>query len=99
MTDNIIRIDDRLGDQAENLQRLMKLVDPHQREDKDLARLLLVRLELDGLERTRAYLVQKTRAADRCNYGGRLYDYLKDEVEARTCDKSDATAHPSTNPT
>ena len=60
MKDNLIPIDDSLGDQAEDLQKLMKLVDPHQREDRDLARLLLVRLKLDGLERTRAYLVEKT---------------------------------------
>ena len=85
MNDNLISLDDSLGDQAENLQKLMKLVDPHQRSDKDLARLLLVRLQLDGLERTRAYLVQKTRAADRCKYHGRLYDYLKDDVQARAC--------------
>ena len=85
MTDNLIAIDDSLGDQAANLEKLMKLVDPSQREDQDLARLLLIRLQLDGLDDTRDYLVQKTRAADRCNYAGRLYDYLKDDVEERTC--------------
>ena len=85
MTDTLISIDDSLSDQAEDLQKLMKLVDPHQREDKDLARLLMVRLKLDGLERTRGYLVQKTRAADSCGFNGRLYDYLKDDVEERTC--------------
>ncbi|MDJ0780684.1 MAG: hypothetical protein QNJ22_01870 [Desulfosarcinaceae bacterium] len=85
MADNLIPIDDTLGGLAEELQKLMKLVDPHQRDDKELARLLLIRLKIDGLERTRAYLVEKTRAADACGYTGRLYDYLKDDTEARSC--------------
>jgi hypothetical protein len=85
MTDKLISIDESLGDQAGDLQKLMKLVDPRQRGDKDLVRLLLVRLKLDGLEPTRDYLVQKTRAADRCAFKGRLYDYLKDDVEERIC--------------
>ena len=85
MTDNLISIDDRLDDQTEDLQKLMKLVDPHQREDKDLARLLLVRLKLDGLATTRDYLVAKTRAADACGFNGRLYDYLKDDAQERVC--------------
>jgi hypothetical protein len=90
MTDKLIAIDDSLGDQTEDLQKLMKLVDPHQHEDRDLARLLLVRLKLDGLERTRDYLVQKTRAADRCGFQGRLYHYLKDNAEERTCRDQDS---------
>ena len=85
MTDKLITIDESLEEQAENLKKLMKLVDPHQRDDSDLARMLLIRLRLDGLERTRAYLVEKTRAADKCGYKGRLYDYLKDDVEDRAC--------------
>jgi hypothetical protein len=87
MTDKLIAIDESLEDQAENLNKLMKLVDPHQRDDRDLTRLLLIRLRLDGMKRTRAYLVEKTRAADRCKYQGRLYDYLKDDVEERACPK------------
>lgn len=89
MTDKLISIDDSLVDQTADLQKLMKLVDPHQREDRDLARLLLVRLKLDGIERTRDYLVQKTRAADRCGFQGRLYHYLKDNAEERTCRDQD----------
>lgn len=85
MTDKLIAIDESLEDQTENLKKLMKLVDPHQREDRDLARMLLIRLRLDGLKRTRAYLVERTRAADKCGYQGRLYDYLKDDVEERAC--------------
>lgn len=85
MTDNLISIDERLDDHADDLKKLIKLVDPTQREDRDLTRLLLIRLRLDGLDRTRDYLIQKTRAADRCNYSGRLYDYLKNDAEERTC--------------
>ncbi|MEJ2641847.1 MAG: hypothetical protein P8010_19955 [Desulfosarcinaceae bacterium] len=85
MTDKLIAIDESLEEQAEDLKKLMKLVDPHQREDRDLARLLMIRLKLDGLKRTRAYLVERTRAADKCGYQGRLYDYLKDDVEDRLC--------------
>lgn len=92
MTEKLIRIDTSLRDQAEDLKKLMKLVDPSQREDQDLARLLLIRLQLDGLDDTRDYLVQKTRAAERCNYTGRLYDYLKDDVEERTCQSEDSSA-------
>lgn len=90
MTDNLIHMDDSLADHADDLNKLMKIVDPKQREDKDLARLLLIRLQLDGLDITRDYLVQKTRAADTCNYSGRLYDYLKDDVEERTCQSEDS---------
>jgi hypothetical protein len=89
MTDKLIAIDDSLANQTEDLQKLMKLVDPHQRGDRDLARLLLVRLKLDGLEPTRDYLVEKTRAADRCGFEGRLYHYLKDDATERTCREQD----------
>ena len=85
MTDKLISIDEKLGDHADDLKKLMKLVDPSQHGDRDLTRLLLIRLQLDGLERTRAYLVKKTRAAEACNFTGRLYDYLKDDLEEGTC--------------
>lgn len=85
MTDNLISIERNLGHHADDLKKLMKLVAPSQREDRDLTRLLLIRLQLDGLERTRVYLVAKTRAAEACNFTGRLYDYLKDDVEEGAC--------------
>lgn len=90
MTDNLISINESLSDHADDLKKLMKLVDPSQREDKDLASLLLIRLQLDGLNQTRDYLVQKTRAADMCNFKGSLYDYLKNDVEERTCQSEDS---------
>ncbi|MGD9210508.1 MAG: hypothetical protein PVI90_07010 [Desulfobacteraceae bacterium] len=89
MTDNIISIENHFSEQATDLKKLLKLVSPSQRNDTELQRLILFRLKLDGFDRTRAYLVDKTRAADKCGFNGRLYDYLKDDKIESTCEPND----------
>ena len=85
MTAEIIELENINEAARIDLNKLMLLVPPEQREDQDLKRLLLFRLKLDGLHTTRGYLVEKTREADRCGYTGRIYDYLKDDFESRVC--------------
>ena len=89
MTGDIIELE-QINDAARiDLKKLLLLIPPEQREDQQLKRLLLFRLQLDGLHATRAYLVEKTREADRCGYTGSMYEYLKDDVEARVCRPSE----------
>jgi len=85
MAHNVIAIETLDGADKEALQKLMLLVPPDQRQDKDLLRLLAFRLKLDGFTATRQYLVRKTRDADQCVFTGRLYDYLKDDLEEQKC--------------
>jgi hypothetical protein len=85
MTGEIIDLEDINEAARVDLKKLLLLIPPEQREDLELKRLLLFRLQLDGLHSTRAYLVEKTREADRCGYTGSMYDYLKDDHQARVC--------------
>ena len=85
MPHNVIAIEALNVTDKEALQKLMLLVPPDQRKDKDLMRLLAFRLKLDGFTATRQYLVRKTRDADKCAYPGRLYDYLKNDREEKQC--------------
>jgi len=88
MSADIIPIEEHPAMRSEDLKKLLLLVPPKQRDDIDLQRLILFRLKLDGLDSTRAYLVEKFRAADSCGFSGRLYDYLKDDTAENNC-KSD----------
>ncbi len=85
MSTKIVTLEDLPGPHNQELKKLMLLVPPKQRDDSDLTRLILFRLKLDGFEQTRAYLVEKLRAADGCSFNGRLYDYLKDDVQENEC--------------
>lgn len=85
MADSIIPIEDHFSEKRPDLKKLLKLVPPKQRDDTDLQRLILFRLSLDSFASTRAYLVDKIRAADRCKFNGRLFDYLKDDKIETAC--------------
>ena len=85
MSDIIIPIESYMTEYKKDLKILLKLIPPKQRNDIDLQRLILFRLKLDQFDRTRAYLVDRIRAADRCKFEGRLYDYLKDDTVDNQC--------------
>jgi hypothetical protein len=85
MPKDLIDIEHLPGKDREQLEKLMLLAPPADRDDVRLRRLLLFRLRLDGFPSTRGYLVEKTRSADRCRFIGSLYDYLKDDVEEKAC--------------
>jgi len=85
MGEKLYSIEDVSGPEQDNLEKLLLLVPPKQRQDLQLRRLLLFRLLIDGFQATRSYLVDRTRAADRCGYSGRIYDYLKDDDIERSC--------------
>jgi len=85
MGEKLYSIEDVSGPEQDNLEKLLLLVPPKQRQDLQLRRLLLFRLLIDGFQTTRSYLVDRTRAADRCGYSGRIYDYLKDDDIERSC--------------
>lgn len=89
MSDNIICLEDHPYTDPQELKKLLLLVPPQQRDDVDLQRLMLFRLKLDGFDRTRSYLVEKFRAADRCGFSGRLFDYLKNDEEENKCDSKE----------
>ena len=67
------------------LQRVLRMVPDRDRNDKKLQRLIAFRLKIDGEAAISEYLLKKIREAIRCSYSGSLYDYLKDDLEAREC--------------
>jgi len=85
MGKKLYSIEDTPGPAQDALDKLLLLVPPTQRQDIQLRRLLLFRLQIDGFDITRHYLVDRTRSADRCGYSGRIYNYLKDDDIDRSC--------------
>jgi hypothetical protein len=63
----------------------MLLVSPSDRSDVRLRRLLLFRLRLDGFTHTRNYLVEKSRAAERCGLSSSLFEYLNGDEKEKGC--------------
>ena len=70
-------------------QRVMRMVPERDKQDKKLQRLIAFRLRLDGEATLSEYLIKKIKEAIKCSYGGSLYNYLKDDIEARECEDTD----------
>ncbi|CAB5123938.1 hypothetical protein D3OALGA1CA_2765 [Olavius algarvensis associated proteobacterium Delta 3] len=85
MGETVYSIEDVSGPERDDLYKLLLLVPPKQRQDLQLRRLLLFRLRIDGFDRCRTYLVNRTRSADRCGFTGRIFDYLKDDDIEGSC--------------
>jgi hypothetical protein len=63
----------------------MRMVPDRDKHDKKLQRLIAFRLKIDGEAAISEYLIKKIKEAIKCSYRGSLYDYLKDDLEAREC--------------
>jgi hypothetical protein len=61
------------------------MVPDRDREDKRLQRLIAFRLKIDGEAAISEYLIKKIKAAIKCSFRGSLYDYLKDDLQEKTC--------------
>lgn len=85
MTGKVIAIEERAGPFQMIFQRTMRMVPERDRENKDIQRLIAFRLQQDGEARTNEYLIRKIRDMIQCGYIGRLYDYLKDDIEEKSC--------------
>jgi hypothetical protein len=85
MTDKIISIEEHEGPFQMVFQRVMRMVPDRDKHDKKLQRLIAFRLKIDGEAAISEYLIKKIKEAIKCSYRGSLYDYLKDDVEAREC--------------
>lgn len=90
MPEKVVALEQLEGVFQEDLMKLMILVPPKQKDDRNLQRLIAFRMKLDGFEVTRDYLVRKIREANKCAYEGRLYDYLKNDLEQRICQEKNA---------
>jgi len=93
MAAQIIAIEEQNGPFHALLQRTLRMVPDHQREDKNLQRLIAFRLKQDGEAETHAYLIRKIRDIIQCGYTGSWYAYLKDDTQERSCgpDKGNGT--------
>ncbi len=89
MTGKVISIEEREGPFQMIFQRTMRMVPERDRGDKDIQRLIAFRLQQDGEAATNEYLIRKIRDMIQCGYTGRLYDYLKDDVEEKMCRSPD----------
>lgn len=85
MTDNVIGLEELKEPLLPAFHRLMNLIPVKQREDVFLQRLVAVRLNLDGEDPTREYILRKIEHAVQCNYTGSLFDFLKDDLEETAC--------------
>lgn len=86
MPDNVIGLEElKTKPLQEAFRRLMDLIPSKQREDIFLQRLIAVRLNLDGENRTGDYIVRKLEQAVQCNYSGSLFHFLKDDLEETAC--------------
>jgi len=85
MSDKIISIEQEDGPFKMVLQRVLRMVPDRDKHDKKLQRLIAFRLKVDGEAAISEYLLKNIREAIKCSYTGSLYDYLKDDLEAREC--------------
>lgn len=85
MSDKIISIEEHEGPFQMVFQRVMRMVPDRDKQDKKLQRLIAFRLRIDGEATLSAYLIKKIKEAIKCSYSGSLYNYLKDDLEAREC--------------
>jgi hypothetical protein len=67
------------------LQRIWRMVPKRDKEDIDLKRLLAFRLRVDGEAATSEYLMRKVRDMIQCAFGGRLYDFIKNDEISSSC--------------
>jgi hypothetical protein len=89
MSDKIISIEEQEGPLQMTFQRVMRMVAERDKQDKKLQRLIAFRLRLDGEAALSAYLIKKIKEAIKCSYSGSLYNYLKDDIEAKECEDTD----------
>jgi hypothetical protein len=94
MADKIISIEQQEGPFKMILQRVLRMVPDRDKDDKKLQRLIAFRLKIDGEAAISEYLLKKIREAIKCAYAGSLYDYLKDDLEARECEEEDSDKLP-----
>jgi hypothetical protein len=88
MTDKIISIEQQEGPFKMIFQRVLRMVPDRDKHDTKLQRLIAFRLRIDGEAAISEYLLKKIKEAIKCSYTGSLYDYLKDDLEARECEET-----------
>ena len=89
MTDKIISIEQQDGPFQMVFQRVMRMVPDRDKQDKKLQRLIAFRLRIDGEATISEYLIKRINEAIKCSYRGSLYNYLKDDKEAKECEDKD----------
>jgi hypothetical protein len=89
MTDKIISIEQQDGPFQMVFQRVMRMVPDRDKQDKNLQRLIAFRLRIDGEAAISEYLIKRIKEAIKCSYSGSLYNYLKDDIEAKECEDTD----------
>lgn len=86
MMDNVIGLEKlKTKPLREAFHNLMALIPSAQREDIFLQRLIAIRLNLDGEDRTRDYIIRKVEQAVQCNYSDSLFHFLKDDLAETAC--------------
>ena len=89
MSDKIVSIEEQEGPLQMAFQRVMRMVPERDKQDKKLQRLIAFRLRLDGEATLSEYLIKKIKEAIKCSYSDSLYNYLKDDIEARECEDTE----------
>ena len=94
MFDKLITIEDQDGPYQPLFQQIMRMVPDRDKNDKNLQRLLAFRLRIDGEAALREYLMRKIRETIKCAYTGKLYDFLKDDLNENICDLDEEETGP-----
>jgi len=94
MSEKVISIEEHEGPFQMVFQRVMRMVPERDKHDKKLQRLIAFRLSIDGEAAISEYLIKKIKEAIKCSYSGSLYNYLKDDIEAKECKDTDLDDSP-----
>ena len=89
MSDKLIALEEQDGPFRNVFQRFMRMVPDRDKNDKNLQRLLVFRLRIDGEAALNEYLIRKIRETIKCAYTGSLYDFLKNDPIAKECRPED----------
>ena len=63
----------------------MRLIPTREKGDKKLQRLLAFRLNADGEEIVRKYLLDNIKKIIQCSYTGSFYDFIKNNAIKKEC--------------
>ena len=94
MSEKLITIEAQGGPFQAVFQRIMRMVPDRDKGDKNLQRLLAFRLRIDGEAALSEYLIRKIRETIKCAYTGSLYDFLKDDLIEKECDREEEKPAP-----
>ena len=89
MTQKIVVLENRNDILGDKLRKVMRLIPTREKGDKKLQRLLAFRLNADGEDIVRKYLMDNIKKIIQCSYTGSFYDFIKNNAIKKECELKD----------